>query len=166
MLEKQPLHGCYLSILLQELRFELVQDNELVREYKRGSGISVMINYRYPEGKEYLVVDSLTIYRNYTLITLPWVNGLENVSDFQIRKQLEFWLNEPVITPKISKKIFVDSWGRFMDRPACDLCSTLIEWNGYHSIRQLNESGVGCSIFTDEDNGISWIEIEEDGESQ
>ena len=59
----------------------------------------------------------------------------------------------------MTKIIHIDSWGRFVDRPACDLRSQKITWEQFGSVACLNEHQAVFTICED-DHGCSWVEID------
>jgi hypothetical protein len=59
----------------------------------------------------------------------------------------------------MTKIIHIDSWGRFVDRPACDLRSQQITWEQFGSVACLNEHQAVFAICED-DHGCSWVEID------
>jgi len=102
-LEKQPRYGCFLSLLLQEMRFEFEwhqDDVDSQRVLFRGDK-RVAIIFSDKNERGFLCVDSIEITRGDITVSLDWEDELSPLSRFQIRKQLVFWIDEPIVKPKI-----------------------------------------------------------------
>ena len=101
-LERQPRHGCCLSLLLQDLRFEFEwhqDDVEMERVLIRGD-IKVTIIFS-SEKRGFPCVDSVKIDREGRSVSLNWEGGLNRISYYQLEKQLRFWINEPIVEPQV-----------------------------------------------------------------
>ena len=103
-MERQPRHGCFLSRLLQEMRFEFEwheDDVDTERVLFRGDKTVTIIFS--DEKRGFLCVDSIKITREDGMVSLDWEgeNGLSRISWYQIQKQLRFWINEPIVKHQI-----------------------------------------------------------------
>ena len=100
MLEKQPIHNCFMSLMLEDMRFELEEEELAQRTFRRGD-IEVSIGFVLNEAG-YYQVHAIIITKDGQSVTLPWSDGLATLSPFQIKKQLLFWIDEPIVVPTIT----------------------------------------------------------------
>jgi hypothetical protein len=88
MLEKQP------------IRFELEQEELAHRTFRRGD-IEVSIGFVLNEAG-YFQLHAIRINKGDHHVELPWSNGLGCLSPFQIKKQICFYIDEPIVNPTIT----------------------------------------------------------------